>query len=133
MESQNNQQQILKEWFVKLPKISIDFAVMEKADKVHAIKLDCRWLDLGSFAALADIINPDKNNNIVISDTNELLDCKNNIIVTEDKGHLIAAIGAENMVVVHSSDATLVCRIDQADKLKELLESIKQHGGEKFL
>ena len=128
-----NQQQTLKEWFVKLPKISIDFAVMEKADNVHAIKLDCRWLDLGSFAALADIISPDSDNNIVISDTNELLDCKNSIIVTEDKGHLIAAIGAENMVVVHSSDATLVCHIDQADRLKELLELINQHGGEKFL
>ena len=128
-----NQQQTLQDWFVKLPKISIDFAVMEKADNVHAIKLDCRWLDLGSFPALADIISPDSDNNIVISDTNELLDCKNNIIVTEDKGHLIAAIGAENMIVVHSPDATLVCRIDQADKLKELLELINQHGGEKFL
>ncbi|MDT8300266.1 MAG: sugar phosphate nucleotidyltransferase [Sedimentisphaerales bacterium] len=128
-----NQQQTLREWFVKLPKISIDFAVMEKADNVHAIKLDCRWLDLGSFAALADIITPDSGNNIVISDTNELLDCKNNIIVTEDKGHLIAAIGAENMVIVHTPDATLVCRMDQADKLKEMLELTKQHGGEKFL
>ncbi|NQT03834.1 MAG: mannose-1-phosphate guanylyltransferase [Planctomycetes bacterium] len=128
-----NQQQTLQDWFVKLPKISIDFAVMEKADNVHAIKLDCRWLDMGSFAALADIISPDRDNNIVISDTNELLDCKNSIIVTEDKGHLIAAIGAENMVIVHSPDATLVCRIDQTDKLKELLELIKQHAGEKFL
>ncbi len=128
-----NQQKTLRDWFVKLPKISIDFAVMEKADNVHAIKLDCRWLDLGSFAALADIISPDRNNNIVISDTNELLNCKDSIIVTEDKGHLIAAIGAENMVVVHSPDATLVCRIDQTDKLKELLELIKQHNGEKFL
>ncbi len=128
-----NQQQTLQDWFIKLPKISIDFAVMEKADNVHAIKLDCQWLDMGSFAALADIINPDTGNNIVIADTNELLNCKNSIIVTEDKGHLIAAIGAENMVVVHTPDATLVCRIDQADKLKELLELIKQHGGEKFL
>ena len=128
-----NQQQTLQDWFVKLPKISIDFAVMEKADKVHAIKLDCRWLDLGSFAALADIISPDTDNNIVISDTNELLDCKNSIVVTEDKGHLIAAIGLENMVIAHSPDATLVCRIDQTDKLKELLELIKQHAGEKFL
>ncbi|MCP4262144.1 MAG: mannose-1-phosphate guanylyltransferase [Planctomycetes bacterium] len=128
-----NQQQTLQDWFIKLPKISIDFAVMEKADNVHAIKLDCQWLDMGSFAALADIINPDTGNNIVIADTNELLNCKNSIIVTEDKGHLIAAIGAENMVVVHTPDATLVCRIDQADKLKELLELIKQHAGEKYL
>jgi len=128
-----NQQKTLKDWFVKLPQISIDYAVMEKADKVYAIKLDCGWLDMGSFAALADIISSDKDNNIVVAGTSELLDCKDSIIVTEDKGHLIAAIGLENIVVAHSPDATLVCHIDQAQRLKELLELIKQHAGEKFL
>jgi len=128
-----NQQQTLRDWFVKLPKISIDFAVMEKADRVHAIKLDCRWFDMGSFAALADIISSDKDNNIVVAGTSEMLDCKNSIIVTEEKGHLIAAIGLENMVVAHSPDATLVCHIDQTHRLKELLELIEQHAGEKFL
>ena len=128
-----NQQQTLQEWFVKLPKISIDYAVMEKADRVYAIKLDCRWLDMGSFAALADIISSDKDNNIVVAGTSELLDCKDSIIITEDKSHLIAAIGLENIVVAHSPDATLVCHIDQTQRLKELLELIKQHVGEKFL
>ncbi len=128
-----NQQQTLRDWFVKLPKISIDFAVMEKADRVHAIKLDCRWFDMGSFAALADIISSDKDNNIVVAGTSELLDCKSSIIVTEEKGHLIAAIGLENMVIAHSPDATLVCHVDQTHRLKELLELIKQHAGEKFL
>jgi mannose-1-phosphate guanylyltransferase len=72
-----SQQQTLKEWFVKLPKISIDFAVMEKAERVKAIKLDCRWLDMGSFAALADIISSDENNNVVVAGQSELFDCKN--------------------------------------------------------
>ncbi|GAH40554.1 unnamed protein product, partial [marine sediment metagenome] len=128
-----NQQRALQEWFVKLPKISIDYAVMEKAEKVYAIKLDCRWLDMGSFAALADIISSDKDNNIVVAGTSELLDCKNSILITEDRKHLIAAIGLENMVVAHSPDATLVCHIDQTQRLKELLELIKKHTGEKFL
>jgi mannose-1-phosphate guanylyltransferase len=128
-----SQQQTLRNWFVKLPKISIDYAVMEKAERVHAIKLDCHWLDMGSFTALADIINSDKNNNIVVAGTSELLDCKNSIIITEDKGHLIAVIGLENIVVAHSPDATLVCHVDQTDRLKELLELIKQNAGEKFL
>ncbi|HUV63267.1 MAG TPA: sugar phosphate nucleotidyltransferase [Sedimentisphaerales bacterium] len=127
------QEQVLEECFVKLPKISIDFAVMEKAERVNAIELDCRWLDMGSFAALADIISSDPNKNIVVAGQSELLDCRNSIIVTEDKGHLIACIGMENMVVAHSPDATLVCHIDQAHRLKELVELIKQHGGEKFL
>jgi len=128
-----NQQQVLNEWFVKLPKISIDYAVMEKAEQVYSIKLDCQWLDMGSFAALADVISSDKDHNIVVAGVSELLDCKNNIIVTEDEGHLIAAIGLENIVVAHSPDATLVCPVNQSHRLKELLELIKQDTGDKFL
>jgi len=129
----HNQQTALEEWFVKLPKISIDFAVMEKAANVHAIRLQCRWLDLGSFASLADFVTSDEFNNIVVAGVSELMDCRNSIVVTEDEGHLIAAIGLENMVVAHSPDATLVCHVDQAQKLKELLERIGKHGGEKYL
>ena len=128
-----NQQHTLQEYFVKMPKISIDYAVMEKAEKVNAIKLDCQWLDMGSFAALADVISSDKDNNIVVAGRSELFNCKKSVIVTEDKDHLIAAIGLENMVVAHSTDATLICHIDQTHRLKELLELIKEHTGEKYL
>jgi len=128
-----DQQETLEEYFPKLPKISIDFAVMEKAPKVHAIRLDCRWLDLGSFAALADVIKSDENNNIVVAGRSELLDCKNSILITEDKNHLVAAIGLQNMVVAHSPDATLICPVDQAHRLKKLLKLIEDHDGEKFL
>jgi len=128
-----SQAEMLEDWFVKLPKISIDFAVMEKAAGVNAIRLDCKWLDLGSFAALADIIRSDDSGNTVVAGKSELLDCRDSIVVTEDKGHLIAMIGLENMVVAHSPDVTLVCHIDQTQRLKELLEHIEQHGGEQFL
>lgn len=127
------QQHSLEEWFPKLPKISIDYAVMEKAPNVHAIKLDCHWLDMGSFSSLAEFITADKNNNIVIASKSQLLDCKDNIIVTEDKHHLIAAIGTENMVIAHTPDATLICPIDQAERLKDLLESIEKNNGTNFL
>jgi mannose-1-phosphate guanylyltransferase len=128
-----NQEKTLQDYYVKLPKISIDFAVMEKASNVYAIKLDCRWLDMGSFAALADVVNSDENKNIVVAAASELLDCRNSIVVTEEKDHLIAAIGLENIVVAHSPDATLVCHIDQTQRIKELLELIRQHRGERFL
>jgi mannose-1-phosphate guanylyltransferase len=129
----SNQEDTLAEYFVKLPKISIDFAVMEKAPQVHAIKLNCRWFDMGSFSALADIIQSDANGNVVIAEQSEALDCRDSFIVTEDKNHLIAAIGLKDMVVVHSPDATFVCPIDQTDRLKELLERIKTHGKEQYL
>ena len=55
------------------------------------------------------------------------------IIVTEDKGHLIAAIGLEDIVIAHTPDATLVCHVSQTERLKTLLERIEQHGRTKFL
>ncbi|MHC4394827.1 MAG: mannose-1-phosphate guanylyltransferase [Planctomycetota bacterium] len=128
-----NQQKSLQEWFLKLPKISIDYAVMEKVHEVYAIKLDCRWLDMGAFTALADFVSSDKDNNIVVAGHSQLLDCKDNILVTEEQDHLIAAIGLENIVVAHSPDATLICHIDQAQRLKEMLELIEKNTGEKFL
>ena len=128
-----SQQKSLQEWYPKLPRISIDYAVMEKAKHVFAIQLKCRWLDMGSFAALQDIISSDRNNNIVVAGSNELLDCKNSIFITEEQGHLIAAIGLKNIVVAHSPDATLICHIDQTHRLKELHELIKEHNGDKFL
>ncbi|MBN1506760.1 MAG: mannose-1-phosphate guanylyltransferase [Sedimentisphaerales bacterium] len=127
------QEKSLQEWFVKLPKISIDFAVMEKADKVHAIPLNCQWLDLGSFAALADVIKSDENGNVVVAGASELLDCRNSIIVTEDKSHLIAVIGLEDVVIAHAPDATLVCHVSRTDRLKSLLERMEQSGHAKFL
>jgi mannose-1-phosphate guanylyltransferase len=88
---------------------------------------------MGSFIALADIISSDENKNVVAAGASELLDCKNNIIVTEDKNHLIAAVGLENIVIAHSPDATLVCHIDHAHRLKDLVELIREHRGGKFL
>ncbi len=128
-----DQEDTLREWFTKLPKISIDYAVMEKTPEVYGIPLDCCWRDLGSFTALADIIKSDGSNNIVAAEKAELLDCKNSIIVTEDTGHLIALIGVENMVVAHSPDATLICPTSQSHRIKELLEQIQQHGGQRYL
>ncbi|MBN1796467.1 MAG: mannose-1-phosphate guanylyltransferase [Sedimentisphaerales bacterium] len=128
-----NQKQTLDEYFPRFPKISIDFAVMEKAKSVRAIELDCRWLDMGSFTALADIISSDTNNNIVVAVNSELLNCKNSIILTEQKDHLIAGIGLDNIVVAHTPDATLICPVDEIQRIKELLALIEKHSGEKFL
>jgi len=128
-----SQQSVLEEWFVKLPRISIDYAVMEKSQEVHAIELDCRWLDLGAFTALAEIMGADGSKNVVAADTTELLDCAGSIVVTEDKGHLVAAIGVENLVIAHSPDATLICPADKTERLKELIDLIEKHGGERFL
>ena len=123
----------LNTWFVRLPKISIDFAVMEKADQVYAIRMDCDWLDMGSYTALSDVMTQDAQANFVAAEKHVLLDCAENIVVTEQEGHLIAAIGLKGLVVAHSPNATLICPRDQLDKLKGLLMQIEEQGGSHFL
>ena len=115
------------------PTCSIDVAGTEKAPQVSAIELDCQWADLGSFAALAEVHTPDAHNNIVASTASALLDVTNSILVTEQEGHMIAAIGVQDLIIVHSPDATLVCHKDHADKLKGLLEQIEQQGDGSYL
>jgi mannose-1-phosphate guanylyltransferase len=129
----SDQLQTLQKWFPKFPKISIDYAVMEKAEHVFGITLDCRWLDMGSFTALADIIEADADNNCIVASHSELLDCRNTIVVTEDKEHMIALIGMEDVIVVHGKDATLVCPIQQVGRIKELLDRVQTHKEGKFL
>jgi len=127
------QEKTFEDNFPKLPKISIDYAVMEKSSDVYTIKLDCEWLDVGSFAAFADIVSSDENDNIVIAQQNQLLDCRDSILVTEQKDHLLAGIGLEGMIVVQTPDATLICSKDQAHRIKHLLEHIEKKSGKKFL
>jgi mannose-1-phosphate guanylyltransferase len=127
------QQASLDQWFPRLPKISIDFAVMEKAKDVFAIKLDCEWLDMGSFMALGELIGADADRNVAAAKVRQLLDCKDTIVVTEDDGHLIAAIGMQDVIIAHTPDATLVCPVHQAERLKELLDRMERQGQGEYL
>lgn len=126
-------QEVLKAYFPKLKKISIDYAVMEKAADVYGIELACRWQDIGSFHALKEILKPDACGNTVVAGCRQFLDSRGNMVITEDSGHLLALIGVENMIVAHTRDATLICPIDQADRLKELLDRMQIEGQESFL
>jgi len=126
-------QEALEQHFVELPKISIDYAVMEKAEKVSGIRLDCSWLDMGSFTALADVIKRDADGNVMVAAQHALLDCRNNVVVTEDGGHLMAAIGMKDTVIVHGGDATLVCPADQCHRIKDLLDKLEREGKAGYL
>jgi mannose-1-phosphate guanylyltransferase len=123
---------LLRRVYPDLPKISIDYAVMEKADNVMMVELDCEWLDVGSWPALADVAGPDEADNVVIADNTVLLDSFRNVVVSEDD-HLLAVLGLDDCVVVHAADATLVCAKTDSQRLKELVNVIEQHYGRKYV
>ena len=117
-------QDLARELYPGLQKISIDFAVMEKAPKVLVIEMALDWLDLGHWTALGGVLNADSAGNIKALKRLAASFSRNNIFVAEDD-HLIAAIGVENLVVVHSPDATLICHKNQVQQIKDLVAQLE--------
>ncbi len=114
----------IEEVFKTLPKISIDYGVMEKAENVLSMKARFRWDDVGSWPALERVFKSDENKNIIKGlwvgrDTN------NSIILGDDE-NLIATLGLNNMVVVKEKDSILIMSKDKAQDLKKVVEQIKE-------
>ena len=121
----------LKEVYPTLQKISIDYAILEKAKTVLMVELHCEWLDIGSWPALESVSELDDCGNVIVATNSVVLDSFRNVIVTEDD-HLLAVLGMDDCIVVHSADATLVCNKSDSQRLKELVNLIEQKYGNKY-
>jgi mannose-1-phosphate guanylyltransferase len=109
----------------RLGRISIDYAVMEKADNIVTAAGDFEWYDVGSWTALDDHFDKDASGNVVIGD-GELLDSTGNIVVSENR--LTALIGVEDLVVVHTDRATLICPKARAQDVKKMVQQLAAAG-----
>ncbi len=119
-ETSNN----IKEAFSKIEeKTSIDYGIMEKSRNVTVVPVNIGWNDLGSFDAFYDVFDKDQNNNIVDSD-NIVIDSKNNYIHSE-KGKLVSIVGVDDLIIVDNRDALLICKKDQSQKVKGVVEALK--------
>ncbi len=103
-------------------KISIDYAVMEKVDNVMVARSTFDWDDVGSWTALRNQIRPEENNNVVRG-LHEAVDTKDCIVVSDAK-HLVATVDVQDLIIVHTDDATLVCNAKSAQKIKDLVQQI---------
>lgn len=117
----------IKEAFSKIDeKISIDYGIMEKSKNITVAPVDIGWNDLGSFDAFYDTFDKDGNNNIVDSD-NIVIDSTNNYIYSE-KDKIISVVGVNDLIVVDNRDALLICKKDQSQKVKEVVETLKERN-----
>lgn len=126
---------VLNNVYPTLKKISVDFAVMEPAScdpavTVAAIPMPLRWLDVGSWPSLAETCPHDEHGNALAADRAVLLDTRGTLAASSDPKHVIATIGCDNLIIVHTPDATLVCRADCADSIKELHRQVAERWGE---
>ncbi len=123
---------ILDEVYPALEKISIDYAVMEKAPTVIMVELQCEWLDVGAWPALENVTDLDEAGNVIIADNTAVLDSFRNIVVSEDD-HLLAVLGIDDCVIVHAADATLVCNKADSQRLKDLVQFIEEKFGDRYV
>ncbi|MFZ5646062.1 MAG: mannose-1-phosphate guanylyltransferase/mannose-6-phosphate isomerase [Bacillota bacterium] len=114
----------INEVFQKTPSISIDYGIMEKSERVAVVPLGIKWNDLGSFGSFYDEFSSDENGNITF-DNNILIDSSNNLLYAgNDKA--VALVGVNDLIVIDEKDALLICRKDQSQKVKDVVDILKE-------
>jgi len=117
-----NFEKALCERFSKLPRISFDYAIMEKADRVLVVEASFDWDDIGSWRAVANYFEKDKQGNAANCAITTLNSSNN--IVFEENGIAIALLGVHDLIVVRTQDALLICHRHEAERIKDLIGKI---------
>ena len=120
----------LAELFPAVPKISIDYGVMEKEQNILLVRGDFGWDDLGSWAALAEHSPRDENYN-VRKGKHIGIDTKDCLIYGQES--LIATLGVSNLAIVQTDGVVLVCSMEHAQDIKKMVEQLKTKGMAQYL
>jgi len=107
----------------KLPSVSIDYAIMEKTKRMVLLPVYCGWIDLGSWEAIGEIAKKDKNGNIFRGQHIDI-GSKNTLVWSDER--LITTLGLNNIIIVDTKDALLVCRKDMSQDVKKVVGLLKQ-------
>lgn len=110
---------------------SIDEGIMERAEKVAVIPVDIGWNDVGSWAAIHEIGQPDADGNVISGADCFTLDTRNSLIQGNDR--LIATIGLDNVVIVDAGDALVVCAKDRTQDIKKVVTWLEETGRSNLL
>lgn len=116
--------------FLDLPSISIDYGVLERAREVYTFLGDFGWNDVGSWASVYELSPKDASGNACSPET-LTLDASGCLV--DAPGRLVALVGVRDLVVVDGGDALLVCRRDDSQRVREVVETLKKTGGDRWL
>jgi mannose-1-phosphate guanylyltransferase len=125
--------QLLKEIFNRLPRTSIDFALMEKSENIYVVEAQFPWDDIGTWTALQGMLQADEAGNIVKGkalpvDTSDCIIFNKPVYGQSDEEPLITALGVNNLVIVNTGDAILICPRDRCQDIKEIVQKLKEQG-----
>jgi mannose-1-phosphate guanylyltransferase len=125
-----DENEALERLWPQVEKETVDFGIMEKADDVVVIPVGMGWSDVGSWASLMELLPADGDGNVVVGD-HLGLETRGSLIYSQ--GRLVATLGVENLIVVETDDAILVCPKDRAQEVKRLVERLEQEGWQRCL
>ncbi len=127
----DGEESVINEIYPCLEKISIDYAVTEKATEVKVVEVGYDWNDIGSWTSLRDAVGADEDGNVVRGRhcAIDTADC----IIRGNEEHTIATVGVSDLIIIHTGDATLVCASDRAQDVKALVEKLRTEGRDDLL
>lgn len=122
--------EVINAIYPTIPSISVDYGIMEKSDDVLVISGDFGWNDVGSWENMDVIYDEDENGNIIVG--NQInIDTKNTI--SYSKKRLITTVGVENLIIVETEDAIMVCDKSRAQDVKLIVDELKASGQKEYL
>jgi mannose-1-phosphate guanylyltransferase len=116
--------------YAKLPAQAVDYTVMERSRRLLMVPASFQWVDVGSWSELADLLRADAGGNVV-EGVSILIDTRGSFISVPDK--LVAVIGMEDVIVVDTEDALLVCPKSRAQDVKKVVETLGATGKTHYL
>jgi mannose-1-phosphate guanylyltransferase len=112
---------------------TIDYGIMEHATKMAVLPASgLEWSDVGTWDSLFDVLLPDSEGNVVVNSEHMLLETHDSLIYSAEK-KLVVTIGLDDLIIIDSSDALLVCRRDQAQQVRQVIKNLKEMQQEDYL
>jgi mannose-1-phosphate guanylyltransferase len=121
----SDRESAIDEFYRNAPSISIDYGVMEKADNVAVVEADFGWDDLGAWDCVERLKEKDSRGNAVMGDA-QLIDTNGCTVISENG--TVGIIGVEDVIVVHTREATLVCAKRDAQRVRSIVQAIEEKG-----
>src|SRR5690606_34954154 len=119
--------------YQRCPNISIDFAVMEKAENVYVLPVTFGWSDLGTWGSIYELAEKDSSGNLAVPSPNVMFYDSKDCMVSVDKNKLVILQGVNNLIIAESEDVLLILPRDQEQNLKQILADVKSKHGNKYL
>jgi mannose-1-phosphate guanylyltransferase len=129
-----NQDEVLNTLWPGLAVETVDYGVMEHAGKVAILPASgLEWSDIGNWDSLFDVLVPDGDGNIVVDGRHLAVETNNSLVYGNDDGRLIVTIGVDDLVIVDTGDVLMVCHKDQASKVRNVVEQLKNTDQKGYL